>query len=103
MQGGQVTIMPKPGTDVVNLQEKLQTLINTNRISLDTVKIGMLYSSPAFAKYAEMKKTKDASGKDIIDPKASSQDFMMYLTDLQKAGNKSGDLQSILGSQAMLT
>jgi hypothetical protein len=62
----------------------------------------MLYSSPAFAKYAEMKKTKDASGKDIIDPKASSQDFMMYLTDLQKAGSKSGDIQSILGSQVML-
>lgn len=103
MQGGQVTIMPKPGTDVVNLQEKLQTLVNTGRISLDTIKIGMLYSSPTFAKYAEMKKTKDASGKDIIEPKASSQDFMIYLTDLQKAGNKSRDIQSILGSQNMLT
>ncbi len=102
MQNGQIMIIPKPGTDIVNLQEKLQTLVNTNRISLDTIKLGMLYSSPSFSKYAEMKKTKDASGKDIIDPKASTGNFIMYLNDLQKAGNKSGDIESILKSQSLL-
>lgn len=61
----------------------------------------MLYSSPSFAKYAEMKKTKDASGKEIIDPKASPQNFIAYIADIQKAGNKSGDITAILGSQAM--
>lgn len=71
MKNGQIEITPKPGTDIVNLQEKLQTLVNTNRISLDTIKIGMLYSSPTFAKYADMKKVKDMTGKEMIDPKAS--------------------------------
>jgi hypothetical protein len=98
MQNGQITIIPKPGTDVVNLQEKLQTLVNTGRISLETIKMGMLYSSPSFKAYAENKKTKDVAGKDIIDPKANAQDFMTYLRDLQKAGNKSRDIQSILWS-----
>lgn len=102
MQNGQIMIIPKPGTDIVNLQEELQTLVNTNRISLDTIKLGMLYSSPSFSKYAEMKKTKDASGKDIIDPKASTENFIMYLNDLPKAGNKSGDIESILKSQSLL-
>lgn len=103
MQNGQITIIPKPGTDVVNLQEKLQTLVNTKRISLETIKLGMLYSSPSFAKYAEMKKTKDMSGKEIIDPKASTEDFMIYLSDIQKTGNKSGDIETLIASRAMLT
>ncbi len=102
MQNGHITIVPKPGTDVVNLQEKFQTLVNTGRISLDTIKIGMLYSSPSFKAYSEVKKVKDANGKDVIDPKANAQDFIMYLRDLQKAGNTNADIQSILGSQAML-
>lgn len=98
MNGGQITIVPKPGEDVVRLQEKLQTLVETKKISLDTIKIGMLYSSPSFQKYATDKKTADG----MISPNASSQDFITYLTDLQKAGNKSGDIATILGSQAML-
>ncbi len=103
MKNGQIEIMPKPGTDVVNLQAKLQTLVNTGRISLDTIKIGMLYSSPSFAKYTEMRRAKDPmTGKESIDPNASPANFITYLTDLQKAGNKSGDIATILGSQAML-
>ena len=102
IQNGQIQIVPKPGTDTVNLQEKLQTLVNTNRLSLDTIKFGMLYSSPSFKTYSELKKTKDASGKEIIDPKASTQDFITYLSDLRNAGNKSGDIESILSSQQIL-
>jgi hypothetical protein len=53
----QVEIVPKPGADTVNLQEKLQTLVNTGRLTLETLQIGMLYSSPAFREYAGLKKT----------------------------------------------
>jgi hypothetical protein len=102
MQNGQITIIPKPGTDAVNLQEKLQTLVNTGRLSLESVKLGMLYSSPSFKAYSELKKTKDATGKDMIDPKASPQDFLHYLRELEKGGNTSTDIQSILKSHGML-
>lgn len=96
--------MPKPGTDLVNLQEKLQTLVNTKKLSLETLKLGMLYSSPSFKAYSELKKTKDTTtGKEVIDPKANSQDFITYLKDLKKAGNTSGDIETILGSQTMLS
>ncbi len=98
LKNGQIEIIPKPGTNVVNLQEKLQTLVNTGKLSLDSLKLWMLYSSPSFKEYANLKKTAD--GK--IDPKASTQDFMQYLKDLEKAGNKSGDIQTILQSGNIL-
>lgn len=102
MQNGQIVIIPKPGVDVVNLQEKLQSLVNTGSLSLETIQMGMLYSSPAFKEYANMKKVKDASGNEIIDPKASSQDFVQYLQDLDKTGKKDPDIQTILQSKNML-
>ena len=85
MQNGQITIVPKPGIDVVNLQEKLQTLINTGSLSLETIQLGMLYSSPAFKEYASLKKVTAADGKELIDPRASTQDFLQYVQDLEKS------------------
>jgi hypothetical protein len=102
LRGGQVEIIPKPGVNVVNLQEKLQTLVRTNRISLDTIKMGMLYSSPSFKTYSALKKTRDANGKELIDPTASIKDFVTYLKDLQKAGDTSSDIQAILQSSSSL-
>lgn len=81
MQNGKVTIIPKAGIDIVRLQEKLQTLVETKKISLETIKIGMLYSSPSFQKYATDKKTADG----MISPNVNSQDFIKYLSDLQNA------------------
>lgn len=38
----------------------------------------------------------------MIDPKASPQDFMNYLQDLQKTGKKDGDVEAILKSQTLI-
>ena len=103
MQNGQITIMPKPGTNVVNLQEKLQTLVNTGRLHIDSIKLGILYSSGTFKDYVNAKKTTDAKGAVLVDPKASTQDFIAYLNDLQKAGNKNPEIVSILESRSMLS
>lgn len=56
------------------MEEKLNTLIRTNTFSLETVKLGLLYSSPTFAEWAPLQKTSD--GK--IDPKASIDDYKTY-------------------------
>ncbi|MBC7503920.1 TrbC/VirB2 family protein [Candidatus Gracilibacteria bacterium] len=98
MKNGQIEIIPKPGVDVVRLQEKLQTLIENKKISLDTIKMGMLYSSPSFQKYAEDKKTSDG----IVSPNATSQDFLKYISDLKKSGDKTTDITTLLESQSML-
>lgn len=81
IQNNQITIVPKPGIDIVRLQEKLQTLVETKKISLDTIKIGMLYSSPTFAKYAADKQTVDK----IVSQSANPQDFIKYVKDLKTA------------------
>ncbi len=70
--------------DIVNLQTKLQTLVNTGRLSIDTLKTGLLYSSPIFKKYSDLKVTKDASGKVTIDPSVNAKDFLEYVNNRQK-------------------
>lgn len=60
IRDGKVTIEPKPGVDIVNLEARLQTLVNTGRLSLDSLKMGLLYGSQAFKSYSEQKVTKDA-------------------------------------------
>jgi hypothetical protein len=102
MRGNEIIIVPKPGSQTVFLQEKLQTLIATGKLPVETLKLGILYSAPAFKKYAELKKTKDAQGRDMIDPKATSEDFLKYLKDLQNTDAKSPNIASILESQTML-
>lgn len=103
LRNGQIEIVPKPGTDVVQLSEKLQTLVNAKRLPIESLKVGMLYSSPSFREYSELKRTKDASGKEIIDPKASINDFFQYLQDKNKAGEMSADIKSIVESRSVLT
>ncbi len=70
------TIIVEPlGSDSAKkMQEKLQTLIRTNVLSLDTIKLWLLYSSPTFTEYVPLNKTQD--GK--IDPKASVDDYQAY-------------------------
>jgi hypothetical protein len=99
MSNGKITIKHKSSEDSVRIQEKLQTLIENKKISLDTFKIGILYSSPSFEKYATDKKTAD--GK--ISPNASSQDFIEYVNAMKNAGNKNPDIVSILESRSMLS
>ncbi|MFO0763424.1 MAG: hypothetical protein U0518_00940 [Candidatus Gracilibacteria bacterium] len=104
IRDGKVEIQPKPGVSVVELQTKLQTLVNTGRLSIDTLKTGLLYSSPIFKKYAtELGVTKDAQGNIVgIDPKASSKTFLEHVADLKKAGQNSPDITSLLASAGML-
>lgn len=104
IQNGKVTIEPKPGVSVVELQTKLQTLVNTGRLSIDTFKIGLLYSSPIFKKYAtELGVTKDAQGNIVgIDPKANSKTFLEHVAELKKTGQNSPDITSLLASASML-
>jgi hypothetical protein len=103
LSGTQVTIVPKAWVDVVDLQEKLQTLVNTGRLPLESLKVGMLYSSPTFARYVALKKTPTPDGKILIDPKATPEDFMQYVTERQKAGDKSPDLKTLVDSKSMVT
>jgi vacuolar-type H+-ATPase subunit E/Vma4 len=103
LSGNQVTIVPKAWVDVVDLQEKLQTLVNTGRIPLENLKVGMLYSSPSFARYVELKKTKTSDGKTLIDPKATPEDFMTYVADRRRARDKNPDLETIEKSRSMVT
>lgn len=99
---GQVIIIPKPGTDVANLQEKLQTLINTNQLPLESLRLGMLYSSPAFKEYIGLKQINDKDGKSIIDPTVSTIDFINYLDNSRKTPDASPDIVSIIQSEKML-
>lgn len=102
IRDGKVTIEPKPGVDIVNLEARLQTLVNTGRLSLDSLKMGLLYGSQAFKSYSEQKVTKDAQWKLVIDPKATPQDFLEYVEKLKKAGQNSPDITSLLASASML-
>lgn len=65
--------------DIVNLQTKLQTLVNIGRLSIDTLKTGLLYSSPIFKDYSELKMTKG-----MIDPSVNAKDFLEYVNNRQK-------------------
>ena len=71
---------PKESEQARKMQEKLNTLIRTNILSLESIKLGLLYSSPTFAEYAPLNKTQD--GK--IDPKASIEDYASYANRPQK-------------------
>jgi hypothetical protein len=103
IQNGKVTIEPKPGVSVVELQTKLQTLVDTGRLSIDTLKTGLLYSSPAFKRYAtELGITKDSQGNVTISPQANGKAFLAYVSDLKKAGSNSPDITSLLSSESML-
>ena len=92
-----VTIEPKPGVDIVNLQTKLQTLVNTGRLSIDTLKTGLLYSSPIFKDYSELKMTKG-----MIDPSVNAKDFLEYVNNRQKTWENSPDIRSLIASASML-
>lgn len=103
IKDGRVTIEPKPGVSVVELQTKLQTLVDTGRLSIDTLKIGLLYGSPIFKKYAtELGVTKDAQGNVIaISPQANGKAFLEHVAELRKKWN-SPDISSLLASANML-
>lgn len=102
LRNGQIEIIPKSWVSVVNLSEKLQSLVNTGALSLNSLKVGMLYASPSFQDYAGLHKRKDASGRELIDPKASMSDFIQYLQDKKNAGEVSPDVMNISQSASML-
>jgi hypothetical protein len=103
IRDGKVTIEPKPGVSVVDLETKLQTLVDTRRLSIDTLKTWLLYSSPAFKKYAtELGITKDSQGNVTISPQANGKAFLAYVSELKKAGQNSPDITSLLASASML-
>ncbi len=69
-----IMIEPKWNDQAVKLQERLNTLVRTKTLSLDTVKYWLLSTSPTFQQYAILKKTQD--GK--IDPNASMADYKEF-------------------------
>ena len=98
IDGNTIKIEPKPGVDVVQLQEKLQTLLSTGYISLTSLKEGILYTSPSFQSYVDEKKLKNGS----IDQKANVTDFTTYLTDLKQSGSTNGDIDYLLANSSQL-
>lgn len=69
-----IVIEPMESEEAKKMQEKLNTLVRTNTLSLETLKLGLLYSSPTFAEYAPLSKTQDGR----IDPKASIDTYKAY-------------------------
>lgn len=69
-----IVLEPKGNELVKKFEEKMSTLVRTGVLSMDTIKLGLLYSSPTFTEYAPLNKTQD--GK--VDPKASISDYEQY-------------------------